>query len=323
MKRLAARLKKTNVILSGIMMCVGIGILWVFYVAQGNLLDEVMLERSKVETSLVKRTYELEQADVRAKEADIDEYLDRQSRFAVEAIGKLDELSNDDLDDIVESYSITGLWVIDETNKVRYGTNGEEGMDASTFYSEFIDKDFSLQLEKVRATIGNTWTGPFKLSHYDEGGYMKYAYTSVRNPGNPSEVLVIETGASIDEIKRKRYGTDRFIVRHALPTSIVGVDIDVRAAKGQRNFLQAEQTTDRYTYRVTTLVDDLGGESLLSVEMNYKDIQEERRAFFQTLLIATALMIFIFVVAVLTNERRDYTEIVQGFYDESKKEGKM
>lgn len=322
MRELVRRLKKTNVILSGIMMCVGIGILWVFYHAQGTLLNEVMEERSKVEMSLVKRTYELEQAEVRVKENDIDDYLQRQSRFAVTEIAKLDALSNDELETIVHKYNITGLWVIDESNKVRYGTGGEEGTDASAFYTEFIDKDFALQLEEIRKDVGDTWTGPFKLSHYDGSGYMKYAYTSVRNPEKESEILVIETGASIDDIKRKRYGSDRFIVRHTLPSSIVDVTIDERPGNVARGNVESKETDDPYTYRVTALVDDLGGESSLTAEMHYADIAGERRAFFQTLWIATALMVFIFVVAILTNERKSYAEIVQDIYQKNN-EGKM
>lgn len=314
MKKWWHRLKRTNIILSGIMMCVGIGILWIFYGAQNDLLDEVMREQSEVEMQLLKRTYELEQAEVRMREGEIDTYLERQTRFATNAINQMDVITDATLDGVREDYHITGLWVIDERNKVRYGTSGEMGMDAAGFYTEFVDKDFPMHLEAIREEIGTMWTGPFKLSHHDEGGYMKYVYTSIENPENRSETLVIEIGASIDEIKNKRYGTDRFIARHALPSSIRDVQIDVRPGTDQTEFTSVTTLDDPFTFRVTMPVEDLGNNSLIIAEMSYSELAKEQRAFFYTLVIATSLMAFIFLVALLTSERKDYAEIVKTIY---------
>lgn len=306
------RLKNPVVLLSGLMACFSIIVLWIFYFAQSGLLEGVMKDQSQVEGKLVKRTYEIEQLEVKAKEQELNEYLLRQSKQAADEVSTLKRLTETDLQRIIKEFGITGLWIIDEDNKVRIGTSTKDaGQDADGFYSEFIDGDFVYQIEKIRRSVGNSWVSPFKISHHAiPKGYMKYAYTSITNPERPSEVLVVETGASVNSIKAKRYGTDRFVTRHTLPDNIVNVNVD-ETYRGKKSAFLETKEVEPYVWEVRVLIDDLAGESLMKVELDYNDLRKEQLASLQTTCIASALLIFVFLAVLLTRERQRYSNIVR------------
>lgn len=313
MKDVWRRLRRPNVALAGILVIFGVSVLWIFYFAQANLLEEVMEEQSKVEAGLVKRTYELEQMEVLAKEGDVDVFLTRQNEFAAKAIGEADGLTQELIDDVVKEFRITGLWIIDRENKVRYGTSDDsEGMDATSFYSDFIDNDFVKHLDDLRENIGETWVSPFKLSHYGGGEYMKFAYTAI-DIDNLSEVVIIETGASVEDLKVKRYGSDRFVSRHLLPSNISAVDIQTEDV-GSIGPREAVKQVSPYQYQVKIIVDDIAGDSLVTVHMHYDTLEKEQHAFFLTFLIASVLMLFVFMTVFMMKDKKEYEDWVQESY---------
>lgn len=312
--RFKNRLKNPILLLCAMMLVFSTVILWVFYFAQTRLLDDVMQEQSAVEARLVKRTYEIEQLEMKAKEKSLNEYLLLQSKQAAEEVKKLKRMDEASLKRIIKRFDITGLWVIGEDNKIRAGTTPENGTDTSGFYSEFIDKDFVYQIDRIRRESGDSWVSPFKLSHHiDPKGYMKYAYTSSENPEDASEIIVVETGASIEEIKAKRYGSDRFVTRHTLPENIKNVTINEQFEGPPEQRLKTKRLAG-YHYETSLIVDDLAGESLLTVEMDYKELHAEQRSFLYVTLIATLMMGFIFAAAMHVKERQRYSNIIKEEY---------
>lgn len=315
------RLRRPDVILTGILVVFGVAVLWILYVAQVSMFEDVMEDQSKVEAGLVKRTYELEQQGILLREADLDAFLTRQNGFAASAISAVDgPLTQELIDEVIDDYRITGLWIIGADNKVRFGTTPDsEGLDAATFYADFIDTDFKDRLAGLRTETGETWVSPFKLSHHEDGGYMKYAYTAVDLKAE-GEVVVVETGASVDELKAKRYGSDRFIGRHPLPRNIESVEINPRAASafGPR---EAVKKVAPFTYEVRVVVDDLGGDSMLTVRTHYLSLEKKQHAFFLTFLITSCLMMFVFLTMWAMKERKDYAHWVKESLEKRERDG--
>lgn len=308
--RVKNRLRHPIVLICAILLVFSTIILWVFYFAQLRLFEEVMVEQSGVEARLVKRTYEIEQLEMKVKEKELDDYLLRQSKQAAIEVRKLKTLDKSKLHEIIDRFDITGLWVIGEDNKIRAGTTDDVGSDTTGFYSEFIDGDFVNQIDKIRHASGSSWVSPFKLSHHkNPKGYMKYAYTSTQNPEDLGEIIVVETGASIDAIKSKRYGSDRFVTRHTLPENIQDVKINETYNGPDDRPLKTKKEGD-YHYKSTLIVDDLAGESLLTVDLTFEDLRSEQRKLFFVTTIATLFMMFTFFAAIYVRERQRFSNVV-------------
>lgn len=308
--RVKNRLRNPIVLICAILLVFSTIILWVFYFSQLRLISEVMVEQSGVEARLVKRTYEIEQLEMQVKEKELDGYLLKQSKQAATEVRGLKSLDKSKLLEIIDRFDITGLWVIGEDNKIRAGTTDDVGIDTIGFYSEFIDGDFVDQIDKIRRESGASWVSPFKLSHHkNPKGYMKYAYTSTQNPVDLGEVIVVETGASVDAIKSKRYGSNRFVTRHTLPENIQDVKIDETYDGPDGRPLKTKKEGN-YHYEATLIVDDLAGESLLTVDLTFEDLHSEQRKLLYVTVIATLFMMFTFFAAIYVRERQRFSNIV-------------
>lgn len=263
-----------------------------YYNFQSQLFDARKKQIMSTTLDVVGTTYELEQAQLKVSETNINRYLETNTKGAAEFIEDLKKIPNEEqLERVRSEYALTGIWLIEEDGRIFEGTT-ETDRRVSSFFSKNFNPDWLNQFERLKQSPGAIWVSPFAASHSKgHEGYMKYGYSSIVL-GN--RTIVVETGISAETLKLRSYDGKAFVERHEFGSYVVDVKFNYDyelAASNDRIDIGPRPAIGK------TIVKDLGGRTQITVKILFERTEAiERSILIVTLLSSVGVLILYFFI---------------------------
>lgn len=308
------KLKQSNStqILTSIMVLFVLVINVLYYNFQSELFDARKKQIMSTTLDVVGKTYELEQAQLRVSENNINSYLETNTKGASKFIEDLGQLPDDDqLERVRSEYALTGIWLIDDDGRIFEGTT-ESDRSITSFYSKNFNPDWLDEFERLKKTPGAIWVSPFASSHSKgHRGYMKYGYSSITLG---KKTVVVETGISAEALKLRTFDGEAFVERNDFGSYVVDV---------QFNY-DYEESSTRNVVDIKprpaigkTVVDDLGGRTQITVKILFERTEAiERSILIVTLLLSLGVLI-IYGFILSAAKTFSYRDAIKNAYDKA------
>lgn len=290
----------------------------IYYNFQSELFDARKKQIMSTTLDVVGTTYELEQAQLKNSETNINRYLETNTKGAAEFIEDLKKIPTDEqLERVRSEYALTGIWLIEDDGRIFEGTT-ETDRRVTSFFSKNFNPDWLNQFERLKNTPGAIWISPFASSHSKgHDGYMKYGYSSITLG---KKTIIVETGISAETLKLRTYDGKAFVERHEFGSYVVDVKFNYDYEK--------TSTNDKIDIGPRpaigkTIVKDLGGQTEVTVKILFERTEAiERSILIVTILSSVGVLVLYFFI-LSAAKTFSYRETVRKAYENEREESIM